>query len=308
MTHLQRRRFYARGKLLIAGEYAVLDGALAFALPLQFGQAMIVERSETGDDLFWKGLDYDRKQWFSARFKGKDIALQATSDEAVAQRLQSILKAAQALHPSFLTSGSHAVTTSLQFPRTWGWGSSSTVITCIAQWSGTNPFDIQRMSIGGSGYDIACAMSDHPIFYQLENGDPIIHTTPFNPPFKKKIYFIYLNKKQSTAEAIKAYREKKHDSKDIQRISNISKMIAATQDFAAFQDLITQHEGIISNMLNRSPVQQELFSDYWGSIKSLGAWGGDYIMATSNRSATETQKYFMRKGLNVVIPYENIVL
>ena len=36
--------FYSNGKLLLTGEYLVLDGANAFAVPTKFGQNLIVEK------------------------------------------------------------------------------------------------------------------------------------------------------------------------------------------------------------------------------------------------------------------------
>ena len=55
-------------------------------------------------------------------------------------------------------------------------------------------------------------------------------------------------------------------------------------------------------------VQSIYFSDYWGLVKSLGAWGGDFVLATSNRNFTETKKYFNEKGFNVFLKYEDLIL
>jgi mevalonate kinase len=40
-----KETFYSNGKLLITGEYLVLDGATAFALPTKIGQNLIVEKT-----------------------------------------------------------------------------------------------------------------------------------------------------------------------------------------------------------------------------------------------------------------------
>ena len=37
--------YYSNGKLLITGEYLVLDGAEALALPTKFGQNLIIENA-----------------------------------------------------------------------------------------------------------------------------------------------------------------------------------------------------------------------------------------------------------------------
>jgi len=47
--------YYSRGKLLITGEYFVLEGATAFAVPLRFGQSMAVDYLDDNlGDLTWE--------------------------------------------------------------------------------------------------------------------------------------------------------------------------------------------------------------------------------------------------------------
>ena len=55
--------FYSNGKLFISGEYLVLDGADAFALPTKFGQNLVVEPGEN-QNIEWKSYDYDNQLWF----------------------------------------------------------------------------------------------------------------------------------------------------------------------------------------------------------------------------------------------------
>jgi hypothetical protein len=52
-------------------------------------------------------------------------------------------------------------------------------------------------------------------------------------------------------------------------------------------------------------VQKEMFSDYFGQTKSLGAWGGDFILATGN---DDTPIYFKNKGFDTVISYQDMIL
>jgi hypothetical protein len=54
-------------------------------------------------------------------------------------------------------------------------------------------------------------------------------------------------------------------------------------------------------------IKDELFSDYWGEIKSVGPWGGDFILVTSDREPSETREYFAQKGFNTFLPYSEIV-
>ena len=44
-----KKTFYSNGKLLITGEYLVLDGARSLAIPTKFGQFLIVEEIENSN-------------------------------------------------------------------------------------------------------------------------------------------------------------------------------------------------------------------------------------------------------------------
>jgi len=69
-----------------------------------------------------------------------------------------------------------------------------------------------------------------------------------------------------------------------------------------------EHENIISELIDFEKVKSIYFSDYWGTVKSLGAWGGDFVLVTSDRSEKETKKYFNEKGFNVFLKYEDLIL
>ncbi len=51
-----------------------------------------------------------------------------------------------------------------------------------------------------------------------------------------------------------------------------------------------------------------MFSDYWGEVKSLGAWGGDFVLVTSKKPIEETREYFLNKGNDVFIPYAELII
>ncbi len=55
-----KQEFYSNGKLLLSGEYAVLDGALAWAIPTTFGQYLRISIN-TSAEISWKSLDENGK-------------------------------------------------------------------------------------------------------------------------------------------------------------------------------------------------------------------------------------------------------
>ena len=75
-----------------------------------------------------------------------------------------------------------------------------------------------------------------------------------------------------------------------------------------FEQLIFEHENIMSNALGKPRIIDEYFSDYWGAIKSLGAWGGDFMLATSSKSMAETRDYFEKRGYSTILSFDELIL
>jgi len=300
------QKFYSNGKLLLSGEYLILDGAMGLALPTQFGQEMYVGSTDHENTLSWKSLDEKENIWFEATYSLPELSiLNFKGDKNVAETLQKILLEAKRVNPVFLNNSKGiAVSTALSFPRNWGLGSSSTLINNIAQWAKIDAFNLLFNSFGGSGYDIACAQYDQALTYQLEQGVPSVKTVTFNPSFIDQLYFVHLNKKQLSSESIKVYRNNKTDLTAIQKISDISKNMQSAKNISDFNGLLKEHELILSSILKEQTVQQRLFPDFQGQTKSLGAWGGDFILASGDQS---TASYFNSKGYQTVIPYSSMI-
>ncbi|MGG5505753.1 MULTISPECIES: GYDIA family GHMP kinase [unclassified Myroides] len=299
--------FYSPGKLLIAGEYVVLDGAKAFALPTAQGQSMHVESIEEAV-LDWTSYDADGEIWMQEQVTIDQLLHnKGIQGSAYLQTLVGVLRAAHSQNPRLLQrGGGFKVTCKLTFPRLWGLGTSSTWINNVAQWFGINPYQLLQESFGGSGYDIACAQHKSALFYQLTDPiEPRVELVDFQPAFCKKMYFVYLNEKQSSKEAIQAYRAKKGLlSAEIKRISEISQALVTATSVEIFAELIREHETIVGRILGIQPVQERLFADFTGTIKSLGAWGGDFVLVLAEEDPTV---YFAAKGYTTVLPYEQMI-
>ena len=302
-----KKTFYSNGKLLITGEYLVLDGAKAFALPTKFGQYLTLEdgRNKT---INWTSFDFDGKTWFQETISFSEIIeKQSTENALVKNTLIEILHESYLLNPEFITnSEGYQITTALTFPRNWGLGTSSTLINNIAQWLQIDAYQLLQNSFGGSGYDIACAQNDQPIIYQLLNKLPHVIPVPFHPEFTRNLFFVYLNKKQNSKTAIASYYKKQgHLEKNIPEINRITQLISTSTDKNTWSDQLEAHEIIMSHILEMQTVKESLFPDYNGVIKSLGAWGGDFVLAISNEDPTS---YFKEKGYDTIIPYDEMIL
>lgn len=301
--------YSSNGKLLVTGEYLVIDGALSLAVPVKMGQDLQVEMADGPPLIQWESRAKG-KPWFMAVYRLPELDISATTEHGVALRLQTLLRNALFLQPEALhIHQSVKVTTNLDFDLSWGLGSSSTLVSNIAYWLDVDPYALFWMTYSGSAYDIACARSTKALLYRVVRQIPEIRTVDFNPPFRDKILFVYLGKKQDSESGIQHYRLSKEASgQQIDRISAISERLWQVVEQEEFDQLLSEHEAIISQIIGIRPVKQSLFGDFQGMIKSLGAWGGDFIMATSRQSPREIQSYFHQKGFKTKFTFNEMIL
>jgi len=302
----KKQTFYSNGKLLITAEYLVLDGATALALPTKFGQNFVVENGNK-HEISWKSFDADGSIWFATTILFSEIITIANAKiESERETLIKILHEAYLKNPIFIsTSEGYLVETHLTFPKIWGLGTSSTLINNIAQWSQIDAFELLKNSFGGSGYDIACAQNDVPILYTLKNQNPVVTQVVFVPKCIQNIYFVYLNQKQSSKSAIAAYYKKnKNLALEIQKINQITDSVLKNNEFENLSLQMQLHEEIMSSVLDIPTVKSLLFADFDGEIKSLGAWGGDFIMVVSK---TDPIQYFKKKGFETILKYNDMI-
>ncbi len=64
--------FYSNGKLLLTGEYLVLNGAKALALPTVYGQNLTIEENNSSK-ISWQSFDSDQTAWISTELQSTDI-------------------------------------------------------------------------------------------------------------------------------------------------------------------------------------------------------------------------------------------
>lgn len=301
----------AQGKLLFTGEYFVLDGAKALAVPVRFGQKLWVETGTSIGKLSWQSQNPDGSVWFEAEFMAPDFQILSTSDENTAQTLAGILRACQRQnHSFFVENQSFRLFTQNDFPREWGLGTSSTLIAALARWAGVDPYKVLFETLGGSGYDIACAYSEGPILYRLDGQTPRIIVAHLQgvPQLTNQLYFVFLGKKQNSREGIARYRERGNKNPAIiEQVTRLTQQFLEAKTLAELDSILLEHEVLVSETLGLPRAKDLYFSDFWGEIKSLGAWGGDFVLVTSERSEAETRAYFLGKGLEVFMRWGEMV-
>ncbi len=300
------------GKLLFSGEYFVLDGAKALALPCKFGQAFeIIESINNFENnfIYWNAYNVQQEIWLSTKINMRDLTVvQPAAKEA--DTLVKMLRICKELNSSFLhTKNDLTINAYLEFPNNWGLGSSSTLIYFMSKWANVNPYRLLEKTFGGSGYDIACAEHQEAIYYTRNDANPIVEKVRFNPDFTKHIYFVHLNEKMNSRNAISYYKNLAIDKKNIvDEISHITECFVQSKDLTEFEKCMLAHELIVSQVLKIERVKNTLFKNYWGEVKSLGAWGGDFVMVTNNREEVEFTKYMNERGFETILKYDDMIL
>jgi mevalonate kinase len=299
----------AHGKLLLTGEYFVLDGAWALALPVRYAQRLRVEPDggAAPHSLRWESRDSDESIWFSAEYALPSLQVSHTDDAATANTLAALLLACRRQCPDFLCQAAGLkVLAQTDFPRAWGLGTSSTLIASLGRWSGADPYAVLFETLGGSGYDVACAFAEGPILYRLAEGKPQVEAVAFAPPFAERLYFAYLGKKQDSREGIRRYRERAaaHAAPLTDEVSELTHACLRAQSLADFEAALAEHERLIAQSLGLTRAKDLFFKNFWGEVKSLGAWGGDFVLVSSERGEAATRRYFQEKGFGTLLTWK----
>ncbi|HSV77453.1 MAG TPA: GYDIA family GHMP kinase [Bacteroidales bacterium] len=301
--------FFSNGKLMISGEYFVLHGGMSLAVPVQFGQSLKVESNpDSPKALKWISREKGR-EWLQATFVGKEFNCESSTGRH--EFLQTLFKAACKQNPTFAEKAmGKQVITNTGFPLSWGLGSSSTLISNLAAWAEVDPYRLLFATTNGSGYDIACARSQVPLLYKYHGKDrnPSVEPVDFEPPFAGNIWFVYSGGKQSSAQSIEQVSHAQFAREKVAMISSLSFRMQSETSLELFMKHMRDHERLVAEVTGKTPVQKERFDDFPGTIKSLGAWGGDFIMAASHLDELLVKQYFLSKGCKVVLNFQEMVL
>ena len=295
---------------MITSEYVVLRGAKALALPTIKGQHLSVDEQDDADEtiVYWKAKDHKGDVWMEATLKGIEMEL-AHDRFGNASNLSDLLRYCASLKPQFFSGKELTVETSLEFPWDWGLGSSATLFANLGKWLEIDPTTLLWHSHRGSGYDVITSREGTPVVYTMledEDGQRSYHfeSVTWDPPFSELIHFVHLGQKQNSEREIGLYEKEQLSSCVHADFDAITEEVLTAKGIREFDFLIRTHEKILSALLGRVRVKDELFPDFPGEIKSLGAWGGDFVMATGTQ---DDMNYFKEKGFSTILSYEQMI-
>lgn len=295
---------FSRGKIILLGEYAVLEGNDAVCIPLATGQKLELEKNNQ-QKICWK--------WF---YKEKIIAdFILDREDLHAHKVHAgdpswaadLIRAIRKQNVFFLTDSGYSIRFINQFPHAWGLGSSSATIASLCRIAGVDPYLVNEEVMGGSGADIACTDKDNWFLYRKKKSLPFTWLIPFDFPFEQYTYFIYSGQKQATAKHLKEV--KRRSERKPFPASEINALIYrcfSSDNVADFISCLHEHEQYISAHIGHDPLGLK-FSDFRGQIKSLGAWGGDFFMGISAENQFYVKSYFQDRGFEMCFSWNEFL-
>lgn len=295
---------YSPGKLMLTSEYFAVDGALVLAVPTKLGQEFFFEEKHDGKSIiFWEAY-HQNKLWLKAVIDYKNWQILETNITSSAEFILKVLKNVQSLSEiQFKNTYTYHLETNLQFPPDYGLGSSSTLMNNLAEWANIDPFHLNSISLSGSGYDIAVAKAKSAILFQ--NKPKIrFEKINFSPKFKDELIFIHLNQKQDSREGINLYKSKIKSQNLVNEFSDLTRNILLCNELENFSDLMLLHEQKISDFIEIPTVKSKFFPDCPTFVKSLGAWGGDFVMSAKFEGFED---YFWGKGFSTVFDWCDLI-
>jgi len=305
--------YFAPGKILLAGEYTVLLGLEALAVPVKQGQWLEFFAFSTPENqpriLYFKAIDSEGLTWIENRYDlEKQVWLEPTTPE-----LEPFSKVLTKVPDEFWEENrSYRLETRLEFGRETGLGSSSTFIALMAECFRLDPQKLQEEIFKGSGYDVAIACLGKPItFWRNEQG---AHYRSWNiqPKLTEDWRVVFLGEKVDSRKSASAILETLANmlsepfyKQQFERVLNIVRDADNTQSIEAALEM---YQLLLAQLLdmntpykefNLTPVKQ-------GLCKWLGAWGGDMILVNNTLFEKELDFFsdFESVRWNELVKYE----
>ncbi len=308
------KAFFAPGKILLTGEYLVLNGFESIALPTKWGQSMHVWEFDTPgnqhDFLIFEAKDIQNNIWFSCRFELPTFQVidsdLLSNTETI--RLKQIFQKADLAH--WKIGKSYRIETKLDFNRVYGLGSSSTLITLMAEYLNLNALQLQFEVFGGSGYDVAVGMIKKPIVYWLTEDDSNWQFWQMNTQLSQNWEVVFFGKKMDSRKSISevqdALNEIAEDDFYTAQFDHILKLTKNATDKLSMEASLEMYQKLLSESIHlKTPYEVLEISPVNGGLcKWLGAWGGDMILVNDvilNAYPEKFENYSKMKWNDLII-------
>lgn len=281
------RSYFTHGKVMLAGEYAVMAGVEALALPVKQGQWMNVWESESNDGsskLVWQAKDHLKQVWFECRVDMNALELTQSTDVDAGKTNLLLLAEIKEKRPQLFENKTLRIETELDFDRSFGLGSSSTLINNISLWSGIDPFYLQQKAFGGSGYDVAAGRMGKPVVYWVANEKANWSPWQLSPELTAGWVLAFPGTKQNSRYSLQDKKSAiagiKNDTVLLQQLNAIVEAIKQPRSLPLLEAMLEMWQALLSQRLDLPRAYEDLGIDpvQGGLCKWLGAWGGDVLL------------------------------
>jgi mevalonate kinase len=283
------RNFLIPGNIILLGEYYVLWGGKSLCLPTRLGQRFKVERG----DMSWSSFDQQNKSYYK-----KNINLKKLNKNDFIENLflscEHILKPGQKFK----------IESTLEYPFSWGLGSSASTLVGFSRIFGIDPFDLFTMTQKGSGYDVAVSLKCEPLIYQINKAS---QTWQVNNFLKDHLFFLPLGEKVDSSSEVSDVLKNSITKEGLKKITTIVTEFENVETLEKLNEIIFEHDTLISELINKKSLKSELFSDYPEQVKYLGAWGGDMALVVKWDSKEKTREYFKSKGYESIFSFSEFI-
>ena len=108
-----------------------------------------------------------------------------------------------------------------------------------------------------------------------------------------------------TSESLNLVKNKPFSDNQIDRFNFLTDAFLQSKSLLELEDVIEEHESLLAEHLGLTKVKHELFGELHGQVKSLGGWGGDFVLVTRLRSS---EQWLKQKGFTTVFPFTELGL
>ncbi|MFM1899113.1 MAG: hypothetical protein RL577_1353 [Bacteroidota bacterium] len=287
------KSYYAAGKVMLIGEYAVKMGIEALALPVRKGQHLRVWEydSPEKDTFIYQAFDHEGSRFVDLKL---DLPFEAGDFEATDD--SRFIREALALTPaSFWKEGkSYRFETQLEFARSSGWGSSSTFVALWAKATSMDAQLLQMALLGGSGYDVAVAELGKPLVFWIRDDKPNWDTWSLNPEWTEEWMLLNPGTKIDSRKSLASVQDSLDAmAEDPFMMGQLQKMVDALKNAgqkAMLESGLEWWQALLASQIGLpTPYQQLNLKPVKGGLcKWLGAWGGDTLLV--NRAFYDSYK------------------
>ena len=126
---------------------------------------------------------------------------------------------------------------------------------------------------------------------------PKIEDSDFDPKFKNALYFVYLNQKKNSHQAVKEFMEKDINDGEINRANELSMLISVSKSLSEFELLLGEHERFIGQLLSIEPIKEKCFKKELKSPDNLKIWEDMIVKDTESPENLKNWKEMIGKDM-----------